>query len=160
MVSRKWLAAAIIATSVPATSVSTSVPAGWHDAPGLARMFTPKHVPDGSYRAYVSPKSLEAAIAQIKQDPALAAGPDAWGIESQSAIDIFGQGGDYNRWSVARLYNGMPARVARGPRIESGQTVEAWTLISPYPDAELRVLEPGTLLIVLRIKCPPIIRGS
>jgi hypothetical protein len=42
--------------------------------------------------------------------------------------------------------------VARGPRLDGGYA-ESWTLIAPYPDVALRRLEPGTLIIVVRI--PP-----
>ena len=65
-------------------------------------------------------------------------------------FDAFGQSGSYDRWKVAGLYRRRRAHVARGPRLDQGQT-ESWTLISPYPDASLQRLEPGTLLIVLRI---------
>lgn len=156
MVSRKWLAVLVLTSvsvwpvSVPA--LTTSVPDGWREAPELARMFTPRHVPAGSYHAYVSDLPLDAALAQIQRDPTLSAWPDAWQIDSLSPGEAFGQGASYDRWGVARLYGGTPARVARGPRMDAGQTVEAWTLMSPYPDAALKRLEPGTLLIVLKLR--------
>ena len=64
--------------------------------------------------------------------------------------DAFGLSGSYNRWKVAGLYRSRRAQVARGPRVDQGQT-ESWTLISPYPDETLQRLESGTLIIVLRI---------
>jgi hypothetical protein len=36
--------------------------------------------------------------------------------------------------------------------MENGRVVEAWTLISPYPDAQLEHLDSGTLLIVLHLQ--------
>jgi hypothetical protein len=36
-----------------------------------------------------------------------------------------------------------------GPRGVDGHPSEAWTMVSPYPSADLTRLEPGTLLIVL-----------
>src|SRR5262245_14640419 len=101
MVSRQRLAAVMLVTatsvpapptssatsiSVPAAGVSTSVPDGWREAPVLARMFTPKQVPEGSYRVYVTPLGLEAAISRLKQDPALTGVQDAWRIESQPPL--------------------------------------------------------------------------
>src|SRR5262245_38578970 len=111
MVSRQCLAivalvaatsvpAAPTSTSVPAVAISTSVPEGWREAPAMARLFTPKQVPEGSYRVYVTSLGLETAIAQLKRDPALTASQDAWRIESQYPLDVLGQGGNYNRWSV------------------------------------------------------------
>jgi hypothetical protein len=50
---------------------------------------------------------------------------------------------------MARLYGSTRARVARGTTFVDG-VWEFWTLISPHPDAGLRRLEPGTLLLVLR----------
>ena len=64
--------------------------------------------------------------------------------------DAFGLAGSYNRWKVAGLYRSRRAYVAYGPRLDQGQT-ESWTLIAPYPDVGLQRLEPGTLIIVLRI---------
>jgi hypothetical protein len=49
------------------------------------------------------------------------------------------------------VYGARRARVARGPRVVDGRVVESWTLISPYPDPGLQRLEPGTLLIVLKV---------
>jgi hypothetical protein len=63
--------------------------------------------------------------------------------------DAFGLSGGYNRWKVAGLYRSRRAQVARGPRLDQGQT-ESWTLIAPFPDLALQRLEPGTLIIVLR----------
>jgi hypothetical protein len=76
------------------------------------------------------------------------------GVEARpvAAAEAFGQSGGYNRWKLARLYGARRAKVARMPRVENGRVVEAWTLISPYPDPGLERLEPGTLLIVLRLR--------
>jgi hypothetical protein len=51
---------------------------------------------------------------------------------------------------VARLYGSRQPRVARGARADEGRVVESWTLVSPYPSADLTRLEHGTLRIVLR----------
>lgn len=115
--------------------------AGWTESPRHRALFTPPALPEGIYRTYVSPRPLDELA------PALGVAP-----QSLVALDAFGQSGGYNRWTVARLYGARRARVARLPRVEHGEVVEAWTLVSPYPDPGLQRLEPGTLLIVLRLR--------
>jgi hypothetical protein len=116
---------------------------GWTESPLYRRLFTPAHVPDGTYRTYVSPRPIE----QILADLGNGAVP-----RPVVAAEAFGQSGGYDRSKLARLYGARRARVARFPREENGQVVEAWTLISPYPDPALERLQPGTLLIVLRLR--------
>src|SRR5262245_55503835 len=142
MVSRNWLVAAALGLlgsgspltppappagpprAQPAPRVSLALPAplasSWRESSDHARLFTPRHVPAGSYHAYVSSLSLEAAVAQIKSDLSLSVWPDAWRIEALAAPDSFGQAAAYDRWTVARLYGGTPARIARGPRMDAG----------------------------------------
>ena len=124
----------------------------WRESPELARIFTPQGVPSGAYRVYTSDLSLEEALKQVTTAGALSAWPDAWKTERLGPVDAFGQGASYNRWAIARLYGATTARVARGPRMDGGQAVEVWTLISPYPNAALDRLEHGTLLIVLNVR--------
>ncbi len=127
------------------------VPADFMESPAFVRLFTPRGAPEGTYRAYTTPRDLDVVLAAIRRDlPTPASGS----FEPQSVIasDAFGQSGGYNRWKVALLYGARRARVARGPRLEDGRVVEAWTLVSPYPDAGLARLNPGTLLIVLRLQ--------
>ena|SRR5688572_29373386 len=147
MVSRRWL---VTCAALVFAGAAQAPP--WRESPELARIFTPQNVPPGIYRVYVSDLSIEAALKQVRSDPALAAWPDAWKIERLGPTDAFGQGASYDRWTVARLYGATTARVARGPRMDSGQPVEMWTLISPYPNAALDRLERGTLLIVLTVR--------
>ena len=66
-------------------------------------------------------------------------------------LDAFGLAGSYDRSALARVYGARQPLAARGARMENGRVVESWTLIWPYPDPALRRLEPGTLLIVLRL---------
>ena len=77
--------------------------------------------------------------------------PGAWQLRSESAQDALGTAGDYNRWLVARLYGSRQPRVARGARMDRGRVIEAWTLISPYPSADLRTLRPGTMRLILKV---------
>ena len=158
MLSRTWLGATLVLAplalpAVLAPGVSAGRPApGWHDAPALLRVFTPLHAPAGAYAAYTTDATIEKALQQVKGDPTLSSWPGAWAVETVGPFDAFGQAGGYNRWALARLYGGTPARVARGPRIEGGRVTESWTLISPFPDAQIEHLNPGTLLIVLRLR--------
>ena len=128
---------------------STALRAGWRDAPQYVRLFAPE-AKRAAYRAYVSPLGLEATLEQITADPAILHPPGAWTPQAMIPYDAFGLSGSYNRWKVAGLYRSRRAQVARGPRVDQGGT-ESWTLIAPYPDEALQRLEPGTLIIVLRI---------
>jgi hypothetical protein len=116
--------------------------AGWTESPLFRPLFTPPRAPAGMYRTYVRPEPIDDVLARMQA-----------GVEAQAVVpaEAFGQSGGYNRWKLALLYGGKRAKVARMPQVENGRVVEAWTLISPYPDAKLERLEQGTLLIVLRL---------
>lgn len=119
---------------------------GWTESPLHAALFTPRRA-SATFRAYVTPRPLDEVVADLQRMT-----PGGFTPEALIAADAFGRSGTYNRWTLARLYGARRARVARGPRIDHGQVVEAWTLISPYPSADLGRLEPGTLLIVLDLR--------
>jgi hypothetical protein len=129
--------------------LSAALTAGWREAPEYVQLFAPE-AQRAAYRAYVSPLGLDAVLKQFAADPGVLHPPGAWTPQSVIPYDAFGLGGSYNRWKVAGLYRSRRAQVARGPRLDQGQT-ESWTLIAPYPDAALQRLEPGTLIIVLRM---------
>ena len=129
-----------------------AAPPGFTEAPAFVRLFTPRGAPAGTYRAFTTGQALDSVLAAIRSDPSTRSGGGSFEPQSVIASDAFGQSGGYNRWKVALLYGGTRARVARGPRIENGRVVESWTLVSPYPDAALERLNPGTLLIVLRLQ--------
>ena len=135
-----------------AVSQAASPGPAWRQSDAHARLFTPERVPAGTYRVYVSDLGLDDALRSVTADPALSAWPGAWRIESLAPVDALGLTGPYDKSVIARVYGGTPARVARGPRMVAEQPVEAWTLISPYPDDRLRRLVPGTLLIILRLR--------
>jgi hypothetical protein len=94
-------------------------------------------------------------LRRLGEDASFATPPARWRVQRVGPLDAFGQSGPYQRWKLARVYAGTAAAVARGPRHADGQVVEAWTLISPYPDAALATLEPGTLLLVVRLDGEP-----
>lgn len=126
-------------------------PAGFTEAPAYVPLFTPRGVPPGTYRTYVSGEPLDRALASLRRDSSLPGGVGSFEAQSVMASEAFGQSGGYSRWKLALLYGARRTRVARGPRVVDGRVVEAWTLISPYPDTELERINPGTLLIVLRL---------
>jgi hypothetical protein len=121
----------------------------WREAPEYLPLFAPAQH-RSAYRAYVSPADIQATLQQLLADPGVLHPPGAWTPQALIPYDAFGLSGSYNRWKVAGLYRSRRALVARGARLDQGQT-ESWTLIAPYPDAALQRLEPGTLIIVLRV---------
>jgi hypothetical protein len=104
--------------------------------PVLTRLFAPLHPRLGRYEVCTSPAPL-ATLASAE-----------WRIEGLSPLDAFGSAGAYDRAAISRLYGGRQARVARGWRDVDGAS-QSVTLVSPYPDATLTHLEPGTLIIRL-----------
>jgi len=126
-------------------------PVAWREAPDLVAVFGPPGPRAASYSAYVTALDLDAVLQRLTGDATLQRPPGAWTPRAVLPADAFGQTGAYDRWALARLYGARGPRVARGPKGEGGRVTESWTLISPYPDATLQRLEPGTLLIVLRV---------
>ena len=123
---------------------------GWRPAPAHLALFTPpRH--RAAYQAFVSGEPLDRALADLlARIPALRS-PGSWEATRMSAADAFGSGGPYDRWQLARLYGARSPWVSRGAVLRDGRGIETWTLISPFPDTALRRLDPGTLLLVLRI---------
>ena len=142
-----WLSAAVAGAVPPAT-------AGWQDAPAYLPMFAPSGPRAAAYHTYVSPLGIDLLIARLAGEPSLLHPPGSWTPTPVIAADAFGQTGAYDRSRLARVYGSKRAVVARGPRGEAAHPTEAWTLISPYPSADLTRLEPGTLLIVLNLEFP------
>jgi len=129
-----------------------TLPGGFTEAPAYVRLFTPAAVPPGTYRTFTTPDDLATVLGRLPRDASRPASGGTFEPQLEIATDAFGQSGGYNRWKLALLYGARRAKVARGPRLEHGRVVEAWTLVSPYPDPELDKLNPGTLLIVLRLQ--------
>src|SRR5579862_4716900 len=111
--------------------------------PELAALFTPLKPVLGQYEVCVSTEAIEAVIAGE-------AGTDVparfRAIDATDPLEAFGSAGQYDRAGLARLYGGTRARVARGWK-RQGDRFESITLVSPYPDATLTRLNPGTLII-------------
>jgi hypothetical protein len=143
------IAGLVIAPLLACTDLRSAEP--WREAPDYVRLFAPLAHRD-NYRAYVSPLGFDETLKALLADPAVQGPPGAWEPRLMIPFDAFGRTGSYNRWKLAGLYGSRRARVARGPRVDRGQS-ESWMLVAPYPDPALQRLEPGTLIIVLTI--PP-----
>ena len=100
--------------------------------PALVALFTPAHPRLGRYEVCESPAPLEP----------VGGGP----VEALEALDAFGAAGSYDRAKLSRLYGGTRVQVARG-WTRTGNRFESITRLSPYPDASLTRLLPGTLEI-------------
>ena len=114
--------------------------------PALAARFTPAHAAGGVYQACATPLSIDDVLAEnastLGRAQRFTYGPS----ELLEPLDAFGSAGSYNPAALTRLYIGRRVRVVRG-WIERNGTVESRTLLSPYPDAALNRLIPGTLII-------------
>jgi hypothetical protein len=122
----------------------------WRDAPEYVRLIAPANQRK-SYSISVTDAPLADVLAEITADPAAVAAPGAWEPRNESPQDALGTAGAYNRWLAAGLYGSRQPRVARGARMDRGRIVEAWTLVSPYPSADLATLHPGTMRLILRM---------
>ena len=127
-----------------------SAAVSWQGAAEFVNLFAPVAHGD-SYGIAVTPTGLDEVLKDLRADQALVRTPGAWEVRYESATDVFGTAGRYNRWLLARLYGSRQVRVARGARADRGRVVEAWTLISPYPSADLRTLHPGTMRLILNV---------
>ena len=108
--------------------------------PLLAALFTPPRPQLGRYEVCTTSEPIEAVSAADKT-----AG-QAVRIEALEALDAFGAAGPYNRAALARLYGSTRVHVARRWQQRGGEFVSE-TLLSPYPDATLTRLNPGTMVI-------------
>ena len=111
--------------------------------PVLTALFTPTHPVIGHYEVCTTTLRLEALVSERQLD-----GPPFTYSEAEelNALDAFGAGGLYRRSKLARLYSGGRATVVRGWR-QDGDRFVSITLISPFPDATLSRLTPGTMEI-------------
>lgn len=138
----------VLIALVAAVPAAAAVP--WREAAEYVRVFAPAGHAD-AYGIAVTSKGLDEVLKDIDADQTLVRTPGAWAVRGESATDVFGTAGSYNRWLLARLYGSRQVRVARGARADRGRVVEAWTLISPYPSADLRTLHPGTMRLILNV---------
>jgi len=105
--------------------------------PALTVLFTPPRPGLGRYEVCTTTDPLVEVAA---------GGPHYGPTELLEPVDAFGTAGSYDRAALARLYGGTRVRVARG-WMEYVDRFESVTLLSPYPDAALTRLLPGTMVI-------------
>jgi hypothetical protein len=141
-----------VRTTAPSAGIGTSITdfGNWIESPAHVRLFAPP-AHQSEYRAFVSKASLDDVLRRLVS--AQSGPPGAWQADSVSPLDAFGASGSYNRFQLSRLYLGKRPRTAHGPWV-TADGLEAWTLVSPYPNASLDEVEPGTLLLALRV--PPL----
>jgi hypothetical protein len=102
--------------------------------PALTALFTPRQPLMGRYEVCTAREPLGADQG-----------------EALEALDAFGTAGGYKRSALARLYGGARVRVVRH-WTASGDRFESVTRLSPYPDASLTRLWPGTMEIRFTIQ--------
>jgi hypothetical protein len=104
--------------------------------PALTVLFTPARPEIGRYVVCTSDRALDGEAELIE------------------ALDAFGAAGSYNRAALQRLYGGTRVRVQRSWRASDAEFVSI-TRLSPYPDATLTRLRPGTMEIRFTIPRRP-----
>jgi hypothetical protein len=102
------------------------------DSP-LTALFTPAHPRVGRYEVCTTSDAIEAAAG-------------AGDIEALPPLDAFGAAGPYDRAALSRLFGGARVKIARRWERHGGEFVSL-TYLSPYPDAQLTRLSPGTMVI-------------
>jgi hypothetical protein len=130
----------------------TSAPPYGEPAPELRALLTPRHARD-RYEVFVSDRAIDLVAEQFRREGS--GWPrGAWAIERAEPLDAFGADGSYERYDLMQLFAGARPRVARGPLVRGGRPIGSVTLLSPYPDAHLRTLNPGTLVILTYLRTP------
>ena len=95
-------------------------------------LFTPPHPHLGHYEVCATDEPLQPV--------------NGGRVEAEEALDAFGTAGTYDRARLAQLYGGTRVQVSRG-WTRTGDEFQSITRLSPYPDASLTHLRPGTLEI-------------
>jgi len=99
--------------------------------PALTALFTPARPQLGRYEVCTTDQPLEG---------------DAEALEALDAFGAFGAAASYDRAALQRLFGGARVRVQRSWTAAAHEFVST-TRLSPYPDASLTRLRPGTMEI-------------
>ena len=137
-------------TAAPGIGRSITKFGNWIESPAHVRLFAPP-AHQSAYRAFVSKATLDEVLQRLVA--AQPGPPGAWRAGAVSPLDAFGASGTYNRFQLSRIYLGKRPRTAHGPWV-TADGLESWTLVSPYPTTSLDEVDPGTLLLALRV--PPL----
>lgn len=100
----------------------------------LTALFTPRRPQLGHYEVCVAEDNFREPGFHYSE------------AERLEPLDAFGTGGTYDRGRLTQLYRGRRVTVVRGWRSDDGR-FESVMLLSPYPDAALRSLTSGTMII-------------
>ncbi len=125
----------------------------WQADPALAAQFLPHGPMRAAFELAIADASLADCVAQERaaSPPEPQPGPfrrRPWAIERVAPTDAFGSIGGYDRVALVKLFGARRVQVARGPKVVEGRAVGSVTLLSPYPDATMNRLVPGTLRII------------
>lgn len=122
-------------------------------SPAHAALFAPP-ARAGLFSFATTTETLEQVVAYYRQrwpSP----DPRSWTIERSHPLDVFDGAARFDRARLARVYGGKPARIARGPMVENGRVTHTVLLVSPYPEANMRELNGGTLIMTVVVPGVP-----
>lgn len=121
---------------------------------------TPKASPYGPYGASESRYTCDSALTALftplrpqlgRYEVCTTDRPLEGDADALEALDAFGAAGLYDRAALQQLYGGARVRVQRGWSATPTEFVST-TRLSPYPDASLTHLMPGTMEIRWTLK--------
>jgi hypothetical protein len=113
--------------------------------------------PHGPTRDAFEMRSFEDGVERVMRQVTEAVRPctvGAWSSETLSPVDAVGPFGQADPWKLAELFGARQVTVRRAPLREGDRVTRSLTLISPYPDAGLTHILPGTLLITVSLPSP------
>lgn len=131
-----------------AFQLAETLPLPARPSPPHARLFAPPHGAE-RYHFLLTEASIDD-VARLCRERWPSPSKGSWMVAPGSAGDAFDVAALFDRSRLARLYGGSRPKIARGP-IGSPNTRAVVLLLSPYPDADLRRLNPGTLIMVVEL---------
>jgi hypothetical protein len=137
-----WLALTL------AFQVGETLPFPATPSPAHARLFAPPQSAE-RYQFLLTDASIED-VARICRERWPSPSKGSWAVAPGSAGEAFDVAALFDRPRLARLYGGTRPKTARGP-IGSPNTRAVVLLLSPYPEADLKRLNAGTLIMVVAL---------
>jgi hypothetical protein len=117
-------------------------------SPPHARLFAPPQGAEG-YQFLLTDASIDD-VARFCRERWPSPSKGSWTVAPGSAGEAFDVAALFDRSRLARLYGGSRPKIARGP-IGSPNTRAVVLLLSPYPEADLKRLNAGTLIMVVEL---------